>query len=137
MIEKTLAIIKPDAMAKKYAGKIIDRIEHEGFDILAIKKVKLTKEEAENFYAIHKGKPFFNELVEMMSSGPIMVMVLEKDNAISSWRNLMGPTDPAEATDHNCLRKLYGTDKGKNGLHGSDSPETAKTEIHFFFPELS
>ncbi|MFH1644662.1 MAG: nucleoside-diphosphate kinase [bacterium] len=135
-MERTLAIIKPDAVNAKATGKIINRIEQEGFNIIAMKKLQLTKDKAEGFYAVHKGKPFLAELVDFMISGPVVVMVLEKENAIKSWRDLMGPTDPAKATDPNCLRKLYGTNIGFNATHGSDSPETAATEIKFFFPEL-
>ncbi|MBD3231321.1 nucleoside-diphosphate kinase [Candidatus Dependentiae bacterium] len=135
MVEATLAIIKPDAIKAKNAGKIIDRIEKEGFEIIAIKKLHLTKNQAEAFYAIHKGKPFFNELVEFMTSGPIIVMALKKENAIKEWRDLMGATNPAEAAE-NTIRKLYGTNKGINATHGSDAPETAKVEIDFFFPDL-
>ena len=135
MLERTLGIIKPDAVKAKNSGKIIDRIEQEGFNIVAIKKLNLTKDQAETFYAVHKGKPFLGELVEFMISGPVVVVALEKDNAIKAWRNLMGATDPALA-EENTLRKLYGTDKGINATHGSDAPETSKTEIEFFFPNL-
>ena len=137
MIEKTIAIIKPDAVKSKASGKIIDRIEQESFNLIKIKKLLLTKQQTENFYDIHKGKEFFNELIEFMTSGPIIVMVLEKENAIKAWRDLMGPTDPRKATDPNCLRKLYGTKGVANATHGSDAPETAKLETAFFFPELS
>ncbi len=136
MAEKTFAIIKPDAVKAKNSGKIIDRVEQEGFNIVTLKKLHLTKEQAESFYGVHKDKGFFDELVEFMISGPVIVMVLEKDEAIKSWRDLMGNTDPAQATQ-NTIRKLYGTDKGVNATHGSDAPETAKEEIKFFFPELS
>ena len=136
MAEKTFAIIKPDAVKAKNSGKIIDRVEQEGFNIVTLKKLHLTKEQAESFYGVHKDKGFFDELVEFMISGPVIVMVLEKDEAIKSWRDLMGNTDPAQAAQ-NTIRKLYGTDKGVNATHGSDAPETAKEEIKFFFPELS
>jgi nucleoside-diphosphate kinase len=135
MIERTLAIIKPDAVKAKYSGKIIDRIEQEGFNIVALKKTHLTKNQAEGFYAVHKGKGFFEELTTFMSSGPTIIMVLEKEKAIQAWRDLMGTTDPAVA-QVNTLRKLYGTSKGNNATHGSDAPETAHAEIAFFFPEL-
>ena len=135
-MEKTFAIIKPDAVRAKNAGKIIDRIEHEGFAILGMKKVQLSTQQAEDFYAVHKGKPFLPELVEFMTSGPVVVMVLEKQNAVQAWRDLMGPTNPANAGEAT-LRKLYGTDIGCNATHGSDAPETAAHEIKFFFPELS
>jgi len=132
---KTLAIIKPDAVKSDYTGKIIDRIEQADFKIIRMEKILLTKSLAEKFYAVHKGKPFFEELVEFMTSGPVVVLALEKDNAIKELRDLMGATDPAEATE-NTLRKLYGTGKGPNALHGSDAEETAKQEMLFFFPDL-
>jgi len=134
-MEKTLGIIKPDAVKAKNSGKIIDRIEQDGFTIIAMRKVKLNKEQTERFYDIHKGKGFYEELTTFLASGPVIAMVLEKENAINAWRNLMGATDPAKA-DANTLRKLYGTSIGSNAVHGSDAPETAKTEIEFFFPEL-
>ena len=135
MLEKTLALIKPDAVEKKYAGKIIDKIEQEGFTILDFKKIHLTKEAAGKFYNVHKGRPFYDELVNYMSSGPIIAIAMERENAVIEWRNLMGATDPAEAKP-NTLRKLYGTSKGTNSLHGSDSAENGKLEINFFFPNL-
>jgi len=134
-MEKTLAIIKPDAVADKNIGKITGRIESEGFNILGMKMLSLTKEEAEEFYAIHKERPFFGELVEFMISGPVVVMALEKDNAVQEWRDLMGATNPAEAKD-NTLRKLFGKSIGNNATHGSDSLENAKQEVNFFFPSL-
>jgi nucleoside-diphosphate kinase len=134
-MENTLAIIKPDAVKAKNAGKIIDRIEHEGFDIIGMKKLSLTKQQAEDFYAVHKGKPFLPELVEFMISGPVIVMALAKTNAVQAWRDLMGPTDPAKAPA-NTLRKLYGTNIGNNATHGSDSQDNACKEIAFFFTEL-
>ncbi len=135
MIERTFAIIKPDAVSAKNSGKIINRIEAEDFNILALQKIFLTKEQAENFYDVHKGKAFFDELIDFMTSGPVIIMVLEKDNAIKSWRDLMGATDPAQA-EPNSIRKLFGTSKGKNATHGSDAPETAQREIAFFFPSI-
>ncbi len=135
-MERTLAIIKPNAVNDKNTGKIIDRIEQEGFNIVTIKKLHLTSERAQDFYAIHKGKPFFGELVTFMSSGPIFVMVLEKENAIQAWRDLMGATNPEKAAE-NTLRKLYAASFTENATHGSDSPETAVCEINFFFPELT
>lgn len=136
MIEKTLAIIKPDAINAKNSGKIIDRIERENFKILAIKKINLTKEQAEKFYAIHKGKDFFDNLVKFMISGPIIVLALEKENAIAQWRKLMGATN-SEKAEKDTLRKLYGTSIDMNATHGSDSQETAKVEIKFFFPDIT
>ncbi len=134
-VEHTLAIIKPDAVIAKNSGKIIDRIEQEGFNILSMKKMLITKEQAEKFYEIHHDRAFFKELVEFMTSGPTIVMVIEKENAIKEWRDLMGSTDPKQAAE-GTIRQLYGTTIGKNGVHGSDGIETAKNEISFFFPEL-
>jgi nucleoside-diphosphate kinase len=134
-MERTFGIIKPDAVAAKHTGKIIDRIEQEGFNIVGMKKMHLTKAQAQEFYAVHKDRPFYAELVEFMISGPVVVMALEKQNAIKAWRDLMGATDPAVA-EPNTLRKLYATSKGKNATHGSDAPETAAVEVKFFFPEL-
>lgn len=135
-MEKTFAMIKPDAVKANNSGKIIDRIEQEGFKIVGMKKIHLTKNQAEQFYTIHKERPFFGSLVEFMTSGSVVIMTLEKENAIKAWRDLMGATDPAEA-EENTLRKLYGTNKGENATHGSDAPETAAVEIKFFFPELT
>ncbi len=134
-IERTLAIIKPDATRAKNAGKIIDMIEAHGFTIVGMKKMQLTREQAEQFYAVHKARPFFGELTEFMVSGPVIVMALEKENAIAQWRKLMGETNPANAAT-GTIRKLFGTSIGDNAVHGSDSPETAKFEVSFFFPEL-
>ncbi len=135
-MEQTLGIIKPDAVAAKYTGRIVSRIEEEGFGIVEMKKLTLTKEQAENFYAVHKGKPFYEGLVDFMTSGPVVIMVLEKENAIQEWRKLIGATDPAQA-EENTLRKLYAKNKGENATHGSDAPETAQQEILFFFPGFS
>lgn len=135
-IEKTLAIIKPDAVKAKNTGKIIDRIEQEGFNIVSMQKITLTKDQAEQFYEAHKERAFFNELVKFMASGPVVVMVLEKDNAIKAWRDLMGSsTDPKQAAE-GTIRNLYGTDVSKNAVHGSDGEDSAKKEVLFFFPEL-
>lgn len=135
MKEKTLAIIKPDAVKAGYTGKIVDIIEDHGFDILRLARMELSKKQAEEFYAVHKDRPFFDELVEFMTSGPVVVMVLEKENAIQDWRDLMGATDPAKAAE-GTIRKQFGTNVGENATHGSDSPENAKTEIAYFFPEI-
>lgn len=135
MKEKTLAIIKPDAVKNKKIGRIITMIEDNGFDILRLQKLQLSEDQARSFYAVHKDKPFFNEIVEFMSSGPVVVMVLEKVNAIKDWRTLMGATDPAKA-DEGTIRKLYGTSIGANAVHGSDSAETAALEIRQFYPDL-
>jgi nucleoside-diphosphate kinase len=134
MMEQTLAIIKPDAVAAKNAGKIIDLIEHNGFSIDRMEKGILKSEQAEAFYAVHKEKPFFGELVEFLCSGPIVVMALSKENAIADWRTLMGATDSKKA-EKGTIRNLFGTDIGKNATHGSDSPETAAQELGFFFGE--
>ncbi|MCB9493277.1 MAG: nucleoside-diphosphate kinase [Epsilonproteobacteria bacterium] len=130
--EQTLAIIKPDAVLSKATGKIIDRVEQEGFDIINLKKTTLSKEQAEKFYIEHKDKPFYKDLVSFMSSGPIIAMILSKTNSIEEWRQLMGATDPEEA-DERTMRKLFGTNKQNNAVHGSDSPEAAAREINFFF----
>ncbi len=136
MMERTLAIIKPDAVRAKNAGKIIDHIEQAGFNIIGMKKLQLTREEAELFYAVHRERRFFGELVDFMISGPVVVLALEKDGATAAWRDLMGATNPDEAAE-GTMRKLFGANIGENATHGSDSPETAHTEVAFFFPELS
>lgn len=132
--ERTLSIIKPDGVEKNVIGKILAMFEENGLKIIGQKMVRLTRAEAEGFYAVHKERPFFGELVEFMTSGPVVLMVLEGENAIQKNRDLMGATDPAEAKE-GTIRKLFATDKGKNTVHGSDSPETAKTEIAWFFAE--
>jgi nucleoside-diphosphate kinase len=134
-MERTLAIIKPDAVAAKHTGNIIDIIENNDFNIVRMYKTKLSRDQAERFYGIHKGKPFFEELVGMMISGPIIVLALEKDGAIKAWRDLMGDTNPANAAP-GTIRNLYGTSIGSNATHGSDAPATAATELAFFFPDL-
>jgi nucleoside-diphosphate kinase len=131
----TLGIIKPDAVSKGLTGKIIDRILSEGFQIRAMKLVHLTKKQAESFYAVHKGKGFFEELTNFMSSAPCIVMVLEKENAVEEWRKLMGATNPAEAAE-GTLRKQFGSSIGENAVHGSDSEENALIEISYFFNKL-
>jgi len=132
MKEKTLAIIKPDAVKKNIIGKIIERIEEEGFYINEMKMVRLTKEEAEGFYIVHKNKPFYDSLTDFMSSGKIIIMVLERENAIAHWRKVMGATDPALA-EPGTLRHKYGFSIERNAVHGSDSPQTAEWEINYFF----
>ena len=134
-MEKTFAIIKPDALAADNAEKIIDMIEADGFRILKKETMNWDHSTAEQFYAIHKEKPFFNGLVEFMTSGPLIIMVLQKDNAIKDWRDLMGATNPANAAE-GTIRKLYGESIDYNATHGSDAPETAKLEIGQFYPEL-
>lgn len=127
-MEQTLAIIKPDAVSAKNSGKIIDMIEANGFTIVEMKKLELTKGQAEKFYDVHKKRPFFAELVDFMTSGPVVIMVLSKKNAIADWRTLMGATNPAEAAPKT-IRKLFGSNIGENATHGSDSAETAQQEI--------
>jgi nucleoside-diphosphate kinase len=132
MVERTLAIIKPDAVKKKIIGKIIQRIEEEGFKILGLKMLHITREEAKGFYIVHKDKHFYQSLTEFMSSGEIVVMVLEGENAISQWREVMGATDPALAKT-GTLRRMFGFSVERNAVHGSDSPPTAEWEIDYFY----
>jgi nucleoside-diphosphate kinase len=132
MSERTLAIIKPDAVARRLVGRIIQRIEDGGFQIRAMKRVHLSKHEAEGFYAVHRARPFFGSLTAFMSSGPAIVMVLEGPNAIATWRALMGATDPAKA-EAGTLRKEFAESIERNATHGSDAPETAAYEIGYFF----
>jgi nucleoside-diphosphate kinase len=134
LIERTLAILKPDCVRKNLTGEVIARIEKAGFKILGMKKTKLTQETAGSFYGIHKGKPFYDGLVEFMSSGACVPIALEKENAIADFRTLIGSTDPAQA-DPGTIRKLYADSKGENIVHGSDSAENGKIEIAFFFSE--
>jgi len=131
-LQRTLSIIKPDAVEKQHTGKIIDRLLNEGFRIVAMKQLHLTRAQAEGFYYVHRERPFFGELTEFMSRGPIVVMVLEREDAIAKYREVIGATDPAKAAE-GTLRKLYGTNVGENALHGSDGEETAKFEIGYFF----
>jgi nucleoside-diphosphate kinase len=131
-LERTFAIIKPDAVEKKLAGRIIQRIEDEGFRIVALRKVSLSQQDAEGFYAVHKARPFFKSLTAFMASGPAIVMVLEAEDGIKKWRTLMGATDPAKA-DAGTLRKEFAESIEKNATHGSDAPETAAVEIAYFF----
>lgn len=135
MQERTFAIIKPDAVQKHHTGAIIDIIEKNDFVIARMKKLHLTKKQAQAFYAIHKEKPFFNELIEFMTSGPVVVMALEKENAIVDWRNLIGNVDSRKAAP-GTIRNRFGTDIGVNAVHGSDAPETAVQELAFFFDDL-
>ena len=134
-LKKTLSIIKPDAIHSKFQGKILDFLENKGFKIIAQKKIKLTKSQAEAFYEVHKDKPFFNELVKFMISGEISVQVLESEDAILFYRKVMGNTDPNVA-DVGTIRKLYGSNIQCNAVHGSDSEENADNEISFFFSKL-
>lgn len=132
-MEKTLLIIKPDAVSRNLIGEIVSRVEKARFKIKAMKMVQLKPAEARRFYAVHEGKPFLDELVAFMSSGPVVPMVLEKENAVAGFRKLIGATDPAKA-DPGTVRHDLAIDMGKNSVHGSDSPENAKVEIEFFFP---
>ena len=131
-IEQTLSIIKPDAVERNLENEIKTIFKNNGFKILKEKKLKLEKTDAEQFYKVHETKPFYSDLCGYLSSGPIIVMILEKENAIKSYRDLMGATDPAKADD-GTIRKLFGKSIDKNSVHGSDSPENAKIEIDFFF----
>lgn len=132
MAERTLAILKPDCVRKNLIGTVIAHIEKAGFKILAMKKVRLTKETAGAFYAVHKGRPFYDGLVEFMSSGPCVPIALEKENAVADFRKLIGATDPKDA-EPGTVRKLYADNKGENIVHGSDSVENGNIEIGFFF----
>ncbi|MDT8421089.1 MAG: nucleoside-diphosphate kinase [Desulfuromonadales bacterium] len=134
-VEQTFAIIKPDAFAAGHAGKILARIYAEGFKVVGLKKLYLSKVEAEGFYAVHKERPFFGELTDFMSSGPCIVLALEAEGAILKWRDLMGATNPAEAAE-GTLRKEFGASIGENATHGSDAPETAAFELGYFFNGL-
>jgi nucleoside-diphosphate kinase len=133
-LERTLSIIKPDGVKKNVIGKIIAMFEEKGLKVAAQKMVQLTKAEAEGFYAVHRQRPFFGELTTFMQSGPVVVMVLEGEDAISKNRAIMGATDPAKA-DAGTIRKLFASSIGENTVHGSDAPDTAKTEIAWFFAE--
>lgn len=134
-MEQTLGIIKPDAVAAGHIGEIIARIEAERFTIRAMKMVHLTKSQAEGFYHVHRGKPFFESLTTFMSSGPCVVLLLERESAISHWRQVMGATDPAQAAE-GTLRRALGSSIERNAVHGSDAPETAAFEIGYFFNAL-
>ena len=134
-MDRTFAIIKPDAVAKKAAGPILARIEEEGFRIAGMRLAHLSRPEAEGFYAVHRERPFFNDLCSFMSSGPVVVLALEADNAIQKWRDVIGATNSKEAAE-GTIRNLFGTDIEKNAVHGSDAPETARAEIGYFFRDL-
>lgn len=133
-IEQTLSIVKPDAVGQNQIGNIIEYLERDGLSVVAAKMLQLTKEQAETFYAIHKERPFFGELIEFMTSGPVLIMVLEGENAITRNRQIMGPTDPAKAPA-GTIRADFAMSIDRNAIHGSDSPETAKEEIAFFFKQ--
>ena len=131
-MERTFAIIKPDAVAAGHIGDIVKIIESNGFTILAMKKIRMTDAAARNFYIVHREKKFYESLVKFMTEGPCVVMALERENAIRTWRSIMGDTNPATATE-GTIRKLYGTNIERNATHGSDAPGTAADELHFFF----
>jgi nucleoside-diphosphate kinase len=131
-VERTFCIIKPDAVEHKKTGAILAHLEDKGFNIVAMKKMHMSKEVAEGFYAVHKARGFFGELVDFMRRSPVVVVVLEKENAVADYRTVMGATDPAKA-DAGTLRKLFGTNVGENATHGSDSLENARIEIAYFF----
>jgi nucleoside-diphosphate kinase len=134
MKERTLAILKPDCVKKNLMGQVLARIEKAGFRVLGLKMVSLTQETAGGFYAVHRGRPFYNDLVAFMSSGPCVPVALEKENAVADFRALIGATDPKDAAP-GTIRKDFASSKGENIVHGSDSPENGKIEIAYFFSE--
>jgi nucleoside-diphosphate kinase len=129
---RTLCIVKPDAVETHKTGLILARLEEDGFEIVALEKRHLTRPVAEGFYAVHKGRPFFGELVEFMTRSPVVIAVLEREDAVAKYREVMGATDPAKAAP-NTIRKKWGSNVGENAVHGSDSPENARIEIAYFF----
>ena len=131
-MERTFAIIKPDAVAARHAGEILAIVEQAGFRIVSLRMTHLTEQQAKGFYAVHAEKPFFAGLVKFMTEGPIIVMALEREDAIRQWRETMGATNPAKAAE-GTIRKRFGTSIERNCVHGSDAPETAETELRFFF----
>jgi nucleoside-diphosphate kinase len=135
MSNRTFTMVKPDAFSKGHSGAIIDKILKSGFSIVALKLLHLSKDKAGEFYAVHKERPFYGELVDFMSSGPVIAAILEKDNAVADFRKLIGATDPAKA-DEGTIRKLFAASVGENAVHGSDSDENAKIEGDFFFSGL-
>jgi len=134
-MERTLAIIKPDAVERGLTGDILKRIEASGLRVRGLRKMHLTRAQAERFYDVHKARPFFKSLCDYMTSGPVVIAVLAGDRAIARWRDLMGATDPAKAAE-GTIRKLFGVDIEKNATHGSDAPGTAAREVAFFFADL-
>jgi nucleoside-diphosphate kinase len=134
-IERTLSIVKPDAVEKNSIGGVLALIEAAGLKIRALKLAQLTKEQAEGFYAVHKERPFYGELVEFISRSPVVLAAVEGENAVARYREVLGATDPAKAAD-GTIRKLYGASIGENAAHGSDSVENGKIEVAYFFPEL-
>ncbi len=134
-MERTFAIIKPDAVERNLTGKIVEKIEEAGFRIVGMKKLHLSKAQSEGFYYVHKARPFFNDLTTFMSRSPVIVLALEKENAIAKWRQLMGATNPADA-ETGTIRKEFAISIEENSVHGSDSAESASFEIPYFFSEL-
>lgn len=133
-VERTLSIVKPDAVESGHIGDILEYFEHDGLKIVAAKLIRLTPEQAKEFYAVHKSRPFYNDLIAYMTSGPVLVQVLEGEDAIARNRQIMGPTNPEQAQE-GTIRHDFGTDIQRNAVHGSDSPEAAKKEISFFFKD--
>jgi nucleoside-diphosphate kinase len=131
--ELTLCIIKPDAVEKRKQGAILQRLLEEKFEVVAVRQARLTREQAEGFYAVHRGRPFYDELVRFMTRGPVMLIALRGENAVQRYRDVIGATDPAKAAE-GTIRKLYGTDVGENAVHGSDSAENGRIECAWFFP---
>ncbi len=131
-LERTLGIIKPDAVAGQHSGEILSIIEQNGFRIIGMKQRRLSQREAEAFYAVHKQRPFFSGLVKFMTEGPVVLLALERENAITKWRDVMGATNPADASE-GTIRKQFAENIERNSVHGSDAPETAANEIPFFF----
>ncbi len=134
VVERTLSIIKPDVVARDQIGAILQHVEQTGLRIVATRMLQLDRRQAEGFYDVHRERPFFQSLVQFMTSGPVVVSVLEGDDAIARYRKLMGATDPEQA-DAGTLRKLFGTDVERNAVHGSDAPDTARAEVAYFFAE--
>ena len=131
-IERTLCIIKPDAVAKRKAGAVLQHVLEEGFDILGLRQQNLSRREAEGFYAVHRERPFFEDLCAFMTRGPVIVVALERENAVAHWRQVIGATDPAKA-EAGTIRKLYGASLGENAVHGSDSVENGRIECAYYF----
>jgi nucleoside-diphosphate kinase len=134
VVERTLAILKPDCVRKNLQGEVLSRIQKAGFKVLGLKQLRLTKETAGAFYSVHKGRPFYDGLVEFMSSGPCVPIALQRENAVAEFRKLIGATDPKEAAE-GTIRKLFADNKGENIVHGSDSPENGRIEVAFFYSE--
>jgi nucleoside-diphosphate kinase len=130
--ERTLCIIKPDAVEKKYSGAILQRIAEEGFEVLAMRQARLSLREAQGFYAVHRERPFFKDLCEFMTRGPVVLVALERDDAVAHWRKVIGATDPSKA-DAGTIRKLFGASLGENAVHGSDSAENGRIECAYYF----